>query len=443
MTLSSALKSLLTDGRWPLLELIAAQLVGVVDLALAGHLQGDVVIPATAAVGIAGYLVWLLMLLIQALVVAVTALAGKAVGAEESPDSVGAAGLWIGLVAGVVLAGSLWFVAPHIAGLITMDIETAHYLALYLRILTPCLPLIALTQVAVGMHRACGNQYTPFVVAIAVNLVNVAASYLLVRLLGGFIGIPLGTCCAWVCGGVIACRGMLARFSSPRDNCIRPLLRLAGPALVDSLWVWGGQMIVIWYISVRLGSQAMGAHATAIRLVSLSLLPAMALGLAVTPAVSRALGAKGPAGGVRVGMAAAILGAVCGLATAVPLYGLRHPLAAFLVRDPELQRLAAGCIAIITWTQMPYGAYYLVSRACQGLGQTQVSMTLNCLTVICVLLPGIYFFGEVFAWGIFGVWAAFSCERVCNALLFITWLMVMHRRQDTDTQPVACVRYGT
>lgn len=419
---------LLRDAAWPTIELAAGVMVGVVDIGLVGNFDPDPV-AGTAAVGSAGLVMWLILVLAQGVGVGVVAELGRQIGAGN------AAGRDAAILAGRHLArrsAGIWFCIQAAAAAALMvamrgDPATASRALTYLLVTALAIPAVSLTQTVVAEFRARGDMRSPLLLVLATNGINAGVSILLAMALAplgnAFLGVALGTLIAHLATARLALR--LA--GTPPAAADTPEMRrrmgtLAWPAIVDGLLVWAGQAGVFAYVLMSQGAAGVAAHSTGLRLVAMLGIPTMALAIATAPAVSRMNGAAGPQAARRLGMQAVLGGAMLALPLAVAMHAWGEGMARLLIDDPEVAGTAGQLLAIISWTHVAYAIHLIAGRACQGLGDTRGTMRMNLLSVTLVLLPIAVWAGEGLGWGLFGVWAAYCCERTVNAGLFLARL---------------------
>jgi len=168
---------------WPLLEQVMAFLVGTVDMVLAARLQPEALaIAANDALGIAGYVGWLMGMMMGAVGVGASALVARAIGGRHKRLANAALGqaILLALVVGFAIGLIVFVLAGVIAQLAGMTGQALDLCKVYLRIITLAAPMSAVLFVGGACLRSAGDTRTPFGVVVVVNLVNIAASLLLV-----------------------------------------------------------------------------------------------------------------------------------------------------------------------------------------------------------------------------------------------------------------------
>ena len=423
---------------WPFFQQLLNWLVSAVDTAVAGRLS----VEATNAIGVTGYIGWLMGLLSMAVGSGAAALIARAVGGRHRGLANAGLGqaMLIALVWGTVIGVGLYIGAPWICRATGLTDQSLVLAVLYLRILAVSAPLGALLFVGSMSLSAAGDTRSPFWVMLAVNVVNVGATLTLVWLGFGVAGIAIGTSVAFGLGGLVTVAVLLraggpirlrAFRLQPHAHTIRRILRVAAPNLVDRLGHWLGNFVVLMIVGVIAARQLAaaggdageesalwGAHIVAIRIEAISFLPGMAFAVAAATLAGQYLGAGNAAMARRAALLCWALGA--GLMTVMGLTFVLFPTAwARLMTDqPELLALSPQLVRICGFVQIGFGSYLILSEAMRGAGDTRWPMVLSNLSTWGVRLPMVVLFGLVFEWGLVGVWYALCGELMFRGAIF-------------------------
>ena len=417
---------------WPFFELVLNALVGIVDTMLAGHLD---TVAAANAIAVAAFVGWLMNMLNGALGVGSSALVARAMGARHQRlvnAAVGQAVL-LAVIWGAISGVGLFLLAEGIAAFCGLEGEARHLATRYVQVVATTAPISAVLFTGNAVLRAAGDTRTPFVVMLVVNAINIALSLLLV--FGpepwgghGVAGIAGGTAGAWFLGGV-AVVVVLASSKGPvrlRWRRLRPhwrtakrIIRVGIPALIESSGMWIGNAIVLRIVG-GLGHEAgPGAHIVAVRVESISFMPAFAIGTAAAVLTGQYLGLGDPERArraIRLSWAAAgVLMAVLGVVFML----IPEPLARILTKHPEVYELAGEVIFICGPAQVFFGTYLVLSQAFRGAGDTKTTMALTYASTFGIRLPAAWVLGELMGYGLTGVWIALCGELVIRGLLYV------------------------
>ena len=417
---------------WPFLEQVLNFLVGFVDTSLAGHLN----IEAANAVGGAAYIGWLMNMMQMSVGIGATAIITRAIGGRHRRVANAALGqaMVMSLVVGALSGALIYLAAPAMCDFMELRGLARAYALDYLRILALSALVSSVFFVGSACLRASGDTRSPFIVLSVINVVNAAASYLLVYgppPLGGreVAGIALGTALAWGVGAVLmvvalamdggAIRLRLIRLR-PHWHTMKRILRVAAASLLESLGMWLGNFAVITIVGI-VGIQqkaAMGAHTIAVRLEAISYLPCMALGMAASTLTGQYLGLGDPHRARRAALMCwrfgiAMMG-VMGLAFLL----IPAPLVKLVTKEESLLALAPDLLRICGPVQVFFGTAIVLSNAMRGAGDTRTTMRLTYFSIYFVRVPLTYLLAIGMGLGLNGVWFALCGELVVRGLIF-------------------------
>lgn len=377
-------------------EQLLALGVGVSDTFLSGHLSAYASVrlgygqaTAVAAVGAAGMVTWIVLTAFFAVNVGVTALVARATGARDSRLAAKAAGqgALLGAIAGLVMLA----LAVPLADLITVALgvngQVAALAAQFIRVSSLGLPMTGVASASTAAMRGSGDTRRPVLVMLAVNGVNVAASWLLLNgapSLGiqpvGVVGSAIGAAAGWTLGAALAVTLLARRHPvaprlsraalAPDMSVAKRTLRIGLPSAAE-LTVFQAGVLTFNHQVVSLGAVPYAANVTINTVESLGTLPAFGFSVAATALVGQALGANSPALAKRVAMAA--LWPCLGLMVALGLLAAAIPqvLLGLFVADPTV--LQAGDLAQrLSLIILPAsGATFIFNGALRGAGDTK------------------------------------------------------------------------
>lgn len=431
---------------WPFFQQLLGFLVSFVDTAIAGRLS----VEATNAIAIAAYFGWFLFLMTSAVGSGGAALIARAIGARHR--SLANAGLGqsvlLALVWSLLMGGLVFVGADFIAVLASLEPASAALCSQYLRIIAVAAPATAVLAIGVACLSAAGDTRTPFLAMLVFNLFNIIASVFLavspwtvtlggwairVPSLGwGVAGIAWGTALSTALGAVLILAALLRRSAPvrlrwmrlrPHLHTIKRIVKVALPSLGEGLGHWTANflvLMVIGWIAVALGESAyQGAHIVAIRIESLSFLPAMAMATAAATLTGQYLGA----GDAATARKAAV---TCWLTASIPMTLLGATFIAFplwwvswvtsqsehLALSPELVRICGG-------VQFFFGSAIVLGGAMRGAGDTLRPMILTNVMTWGVRLPAVLIVGLWLGYGLVGVWFALCSELLLRGVVFM------------------------
>ncbi|MFK7790835.1 MAG: MATE family efflux transporter [Phycisphaeraceae bacterium] len=431
---------------WPFLQQLLSWLVSTVDTIVAGYQPTE---DAANAIAIGGYINWFMGLMVMGIGAGGAALIARAVGGGHK--RLAHAGLGQTLVMGVsigAITGLLIIALADVIGAAAgLEGEALAMASVYLRLVAAFLPIAAVLFVSVHCLTAAGDTRSPFFVMLIMNVINLVATVLLagvevrfndtdymVGLGYGVAGIAWGTCIGWTIGALLMMRLITRRNSSlrlhlhrlrPHAHTMKRIWRVAYPALLDRGGHWAGNWIIIMIVGLigaasAIGDSVQGAHIIAIRIESISFLPALAFAAAAGTLTGQYLGANDPAMARKAAQQCWFLGA--GIMTALGLVFIAFPeqlvqiytdKQVFRDNTPQLVRLCG-------YVQFFFGSALVLQGAMRGAGDTRVPAILSNTLTWFVRLPLAFLLGYVLDYGLYGIWIALCTELTIRGIVFIT-----------------------
>lgn len=429
-------RQILVLAIWPLLEQVMAFLVGTVDMVLAARLEPEALaIAANDALGVAGYVGWLMGMMMGAVGIGASALVARAIGGRHKRLANAALGqaILLALVVGVVIGLSVYVLAGGIVRLSGME-GMAHDLGrMYLRIVSLAAPMSAVLFVGGACLRAAGDTRTPFFVVVLVNIVNVFASLLFVYGPGpigghGVAGIAAGTALAWGVGAALT-MGVLFRGKRlvrlrparlrPHWHTARRIIRVAIPQFAEGLGIWGGNFLIIIMIGhLALSDGLLGSHMWAVRIESASFLPGFALAGAAAILVGQYLGANDPVMAKRSALFCCAIAVVAMSLTGLLFITIPDRLVAVLTPVALHREVSPQLLWVCGWSQPFFAIAIVFSHAIKGAGDTRSTMVIGYVSLFLFRLPAAYLLGIYFGLGLVGVWYGLCGEMAVRGLMF-------------------------
>jgi len=410
-------------------------LVGLVDTYLAGTVSAE----ATAAIGLATTVVWLVNLLFSFVGTGATALVARHAGMGEpaKANHFSNQSISLALVLGVLAAVGIWLAAPLLPRFLGWTGESGRLATLYLRIDCWGYLLYSLTFIGAACWRGMGDTRTPLYVMAVVNAWNILCAFSLRFGWGplpemGVVGIPLGTVMARFLGGTVVIvllikgRGglrIIRRELRLQTESVARLFRVGIPAGLDGLLLWCGQILFVKIVSMlATGEQQaviMAAHFVGIRVEALSYLPAYAWATAAATMVGQSLGANRPGRAMRSGHLAALQGAVMCFAMSV-IYFVFAPQIYYVFSSEDFERVAAvgvPALRALAFFQVPLALMIIYVNALRGAGDTRWPLLFTVVGMLAIRLPLAYLFGVVLDGGLIGAWVGMFGDLTARAIL--------------------------
>lgn len=418
------------------LSMLSQTVMSAIESACLGH-YGTV---EQGAAGLAGALLWPLLLACNWSGVGVQICVAQAIGAQRRTDcgAIAWQGLYVSLVAWLLLivAG---LGAPYLVQLSAPSPELLAPTTLYLRLaLLGSLPgLLNLTLV--GFFRGLGDAKTPLLVTLVVTLLTVLLDVLLIF---GVAGLPrLGIAGAAI-GGVSAAsvgtaiylylflrRGQRAGLlTQPR----LPFDRHVCWRLVHVSWPIGAHGVLdvsAWSLFTaliaRLGPVEAAAHAIALRVISLAYMAGYGISVAATTLVGRYLGAREPAAARRSMWSCLVLVLALMGSMGLGFFVWRYPLVRLFTTDGAVASLAVRLVVIVALFQLFDGLSLSAMGVLRGAGSTRWPMLAGLLVNWGLFVPAAALVMLYWQGGIIGGWAVGLGSAILMGLGLL-WRLLRH-----------------
>ncbi|MBM6978690.1 MAG: MATE family efflux transporter [Actinomyces succiniciruminis] len=403
--------------------LVAEPLFVLIDSAMVGHLGPD----SLAGLSLASSLLTTIVGLFVFLAYATTATTARRFGAGDRVGGLqaGVDGAWLAALLGLVAALLLAIGAPWAVDVMGADGAVAAAAIAYLRASAPGLPGMLVVYAATGTLRGLLDTRTPFVVASAGAVGNVAVNAtLLYGVRMGIAGSGLGTAIAQTAMAVALLWPVVraARAAgvplSPRAAGMRASLGSGAPLLVRTVSLRAAILATVW-AATALGTTALAAHQVVNSLWNFTAFALDALAIAAQALVGTALGRAEAVGAEHVGgpTVDAVLrrclawGVAAGAVIGVVLAGA-SPWLPYLFTSEAAVVAAARPALLVAATAMPLaGAVFLFDGVLMGAGDgrylagAQMATLLPYLPLAVVVAHGWPAAGTA---GLVWLWVAFA-----------------------------------
>jgi len=407
-----------------------------VDMFMVGQLGHE----SVAAVGLAGFVMTLFMIVLMAVQVGTSTVVAQAHGASHQ-DRVDA-GTRHALILGAVLAGVVTVIAcwPHSRLLyrifISLDAEpnVSEIGALYIRIVMYSAVAQIVSLVGQAALRSTGDTRTPLWLTGGANIINVILNYILI--FGKFGAPELGVAgAAW---GTAISRGLeglsylvlmnLGQLNvglklgdwSIDAELMGTLIRLGVPAAGEQLLVNFGFLlynkIIAGYGTIELAAYQVGVIA-----LQFSFMPGFGLSVAATTLVGQCIGANDYEQADKAGISCTKLACILMPLLGVMFVIVARPFAARFIPDsPQVVPLATVFIRLLAISQPTMAIHFTMSGALRGAGDVRSSLWGAVVGMYCVRLPVSFIAAYVFHWSVYWVWMAMVLAHLGRAE-FLYW----------------------
>jgi putative MATE family efflux protein len=289
--------------------------------------------------------------------------------------------------------------------------------------------------IVISSFQACGNSWTPMILMVGVNIVNIMLNPVLIFGLAGFpafgiAGSALATILSRGAGLVIGML-LLVRYSGhltfPKTwnldlQLIWRILSVAIPNSIQSGLRSGTFLVMMAFVAVY-GTAAISGYGIAERLELIALMPGFAIATATAVIVGQNLGAKKPdraEEGVRLGLV--FYGSIM-VAVSIIYFTFAEQLIWFF--DPGGTSVVTGVSYFHTVAPfyIVMAVSIILSFALNGAGDTKKPMYATLISMVLIQIPLGYILPQYFGLGITGIWIAVIIGIIIQAVL----LTVMYR----------------
>jgi putative MATE family efflux protein len=405
----------------------------IVDAVMCGNLPNGE--EALMALGFAGQISFLMIVIMMGVTVGAVALVARAHGARARDrvqhllqQSVQLT-LIVGVVAGALGVGItrplLWMLGA------TPAVEDAAFT--YLGPLMGTTVIVYLNILFGAVLRGVGNTRLALLVAIVVNLLNVLLNTVLIFGMGpvpsfGLAGAAWGTILAQLVG-VLLTVYLLHRNAEPALELrlrwapmdlplAKELFRVGAPAALDMM-IMNSALFVIIALLGRAEPLAVAAHGIGMRLQSFAFVPGLSISQATGALVGQGLGAGDVPRVREVVRASSWLAAGVLSAMGVLIILFAAPLIALFGAHPGsvLGDLTYTWMWLLALGMPLVGAHFAFVGLFQGSGATNTGLAINALTVFFFQIPLSLLLGPVLGFGPLGIWIAFPASYGMKLLL--------------------------
>jgi len=416
---------------WPMLIIMLLNfLVGVVDVYVAGLIGPEV----QAAVGFVSQILFLTIIIANAISIGSLALVARAVGAGDS-------GKAVEIARQAMMFGGIVAVAVTVSGLILYEeiVELTGFPPViramagsFLRVYAVALGANYLLIISNSVFRACGEVKKPLLTMSAVSAINIVLNFVLVfgifpfpKL--GYIGIAVASALSVMVGTVMnllffrfgSWAGIYKRPWTLSVEMIKKMLNISWPAALLQI-AWNAGSIILYNVLSRLGDAsitALAAITNGFRIEGVIFLPAFALNMAASVLIGQNLGAGNPQRAEKVGWKIGMTGVVLMSSMALIIFIFAERIAAAFTDNSAV---LAETVRYLRFNMLsePFMALSVVlGGGLQGAGDTRGTMWVVGTAMWLIRLPLAYIFALVLGYGATGVWIAMVVSMVMQGVL--------------------------
>ena len=429
MTVGRPMNKLIQFSLPLLIGNLAQQLYNTVDSIVVGKYIGDT---ALAAVGTAGPILNLLLVLLIGVSTGASIIASQYFGAKdrEGLSRVVGSTIILTLVSGILMTVVGYFTSPLLIGLVAPPADVAEGAIIYLKIIFIGMLGVAAYNIFAGVLRGIGDSFYPVVYLIIACLLNIVLDVLFVARFGmGVAGVAWATIIAQAISGVLCLIRLVGmkhlidvnrRTLTPDGPITKRLCLLGLPAGVTQA-LFSMSAIVVQGLTNSLGTAVIAANVAVMRVDGFAMMPNFTFGTASTTFVGQNIGAR-RVDRVRAGVKDLIklaLGTAGVLVACILLFG--HGLIGLFTDTEDVITIGIHGLRWLSLGYIAFAVSQVLQGAMRGAGETMVPMWISIITTIVIRLPLAYLLAALTR---SEAWPKGNPEAIFASLL-ISWLLGM------------------
>ena len=377
---------------------IAQQLYNTVDSIIVGRFVGD---NALAAVGSAGPILNLLLVLFVGISVGVGIMVSQYFGAkqrEELSKTIGCC-ITLTIITTILVMAITPFVTMPLLRLLNTPDTIIGWCNSYLMILFMGIIGCAFYNILGGILRGLGDSVSALLYLLVATVINIVLDYIFVAKFGlGVAGVALATVIAQMVSAVLSflklCRmkdvfDMRKKYLVPEKKYMWDLIRLGLPSGVTQA-IFSLSMIVVQSLTISFGEMFIAANVIVMRVDGFAMMPAFSFGTAMTTYAGQNVGArkmdrviKGAKQGTGIAVATSTV-----ITILILLFG--KYLMAIFTSTPELVDLSFTMMKILAVGYIAMEVTQCLSGVMRGAGDTVTPMWISMVTTVVIRVPLAY-----------------------------------------------------
>ena len=374
------------------------QLYNTVDSIIVGQYIGDT---ALAAVGTAGPILNLLLVLFMGISTGASILAAQYFGARDRATLSRAVGstLLLTLASGLVMSLVGYLVTPFLVGLTNPPEEVARGAVIYLQIIFIGFLGGGAYNILSGVLRGMGDSVYPLIYLIIASLLNIVLDIVFVANVGmGIAGVAWATIIAQAVSGALCVVRIMRmkeqidlnkRTLRPDGMILRKLCTLGIPAGI-TMAIFSMASILIQGLVNSMGTAVIATNVAVMRVDGFAMMPNFTFGTAATTYIGQNIGAMKTErikSGVRDLLKLA-LGVSATLVLAIILFGKN--LISMFTTTPEVIELGRQGLLWLSFGYICFAVQQVLQGVMRGAGDTLVPMWLSIITTVVLRMPLAY-----------------------------------------------------
>jgi len=415
-----------------MVEMLLAQLLGMVDTMMLGH-TGELSTTALAAVGFSNNPINLMIGLLAAFNVGTTAAVAWALGAGDvkSARQAASTALGLNLAMGTVLSLLGFAFAGPLVSFMGAQGETYVYAKQYMQSVALGMLPAALNMAITGSLRGAGLTRLPLVYNLGANLFNVLGNYALIYgrlgfpamgVLGAGVSTTITRTLAALAALLVLYRvdsqirlGLRGSFKIHKAQ-VKRLMRVGSTTALEQFLMQMG--FILFARSVGgLGEIVFAAHQIGLNINGLSWVPAQAFGVAATALVGQNMGSGQP---LKARACAKMVHrmALCCSAIVALLFALgAHLIAGLYIDNAEVADLASGVLRLMALGMPGLATQIPIAASLRGAGDAWFPLIASFIGIWVFRVAVAPLFIYALGLGLTGAWLSIVLDQTSRAIV--------------------------
>jgi putative MATE family efflux protein len=399
----------------------------VIIFAFVGHLGAT----ATAGVGSAGNLLFLMFPVWRSLAIGTIAIVSRRMGAGRPGEAADATrqSLTLGAIAGVAFGVFFVVLAEPLLRTLGADGEVLAVGVPFLRVLGMANAAATVWLIGTSAMRAAGDTRTPMFLSVASVVLSVALAYLLIDVMQlGPMGSAYAQTTTWVLGMsamfVVLWRGTAGLSIAGGSwrlttTTIRRIFEISLPSAAESATFSFG-ILALSFLVFRLGTNEVAAHQIVGQIETLSFFPCIGFSIAASALVGQSLGMRDHRRAMSAGWAAAGMALVWSVVAGAAFALFPGWLLGLFTNAGAVVVSGAAALAVVGLGQPAQGLIFALGGALRGAGDTRYPLMVSLFNWFVIRLPLAYVLAFPLGLGLAGIWLGVTVDYFVRAAL-LAW----------------------
>lgn len=412
-----------------ILEMLMHTLVWTADTAMVGRLTAADI----AAVNLGAHMMFTTAMIFGALGTGATAMVARHIGAGEEKEAsrLASQAISIGILISIFVGSIGMLCSDWIFQFLVEDPQVVTIGSMYLRIVLIGVFFLIPQMIGNAIIRGSGNTFVPFLSAVFANVFNIVADYVLIF---GKLGFPaMGSRGAAIATGTAQILGAMVTFYflfSQKGKIklrlkemhvfeiekLKKLIRLSLPAGMEVFMNEGSRLVSSFWIA-QLGTIAYAAHSLSVAAESVSFMPGYGFAVAAATMVGQHMGAGNLDMALKSTKRSILLAAIFMGCVGVLFFVFPFQIMRLFSNQADAVEVAAECLRIGAFEQIPIAIAMVTSGALKGAGDTKGPFAVSLITNLCIRLPLIFLAVFIFRFPVTYIWWISVTQYVVEATL--------------------------